>query len=454
MGINSFLDNWSYNRLMQRQPAFSQQNYINPFANLSINKNLPSWVALSEPAHYESAARFNPIVKGAINLLATAASNGKKYLTDASTGEEIPWTDKRDVVQKIKKLLVQRPNPLQSGREYEKQGVFYFNTFGNRYVYGLMPSGFDSELDIMNIEALWNLPSQFMQVRTTGKLYKQTQIKDIISSYARVDSNPIEMFDPVSIMHYNEVNISSEMSTIMGISKLEVLKNPIKNTQLVFEAIDVLLTQGGSKGIISVDSRDGTGSIVPLQPKEKEEVNNTFKNDYGFLNGQNPFLVSPVPLTFTKTAMTSKELGLYEEFSNNSILISNEFNIPPELLKTYIQGATYENQEQSVKRLYQDTVIPQKEDDDQYTNHRLNLEKYGVVLNTRWDHIPALAENEKDKATSNSLNVKSALMEYEKNTITWNQYLNKTSQPPVTGGDVYFYQREALTNPNPNPNNG
>jgi hypothetical protein len=441
-GLNNLLDRWSYNRYLNRFGAFNKNNYTNPLGNITFGENLPGWVQLTTPEHFEAAVRYNPIVKGAINLLATTSSNGKKYLIDSVTGEEIPWDDQSEVVQKIKRLLVLRPNPMQSGKEYEQQGIFYLKTFGNRYSYGLMPVGFDSELDIMNIEALYNLPSQFIQVKTTGKIYNQTTIEGIISEYARTNINPVEKYPPQTVMHYNEVNISSEQSTIMGISKLEVLKDPIKNTQAAFQAMNSILISRGMQGIISVDSRDGTGTIVPLDPKSKKEVDEKFKNDYGLLNGQNPFLISPVPLTYIKTIMSAAEIGIYEEFSNNSMLISNEFGIPPELLKTYIQGATYENQVQSVRRLYQDTTIPQVEESDQYTNYRLNLEKYGLVLKTKWDHIPALAENEKEKATANSLMVRSALEEFNNNLITWNQYLIKTNQETIEEANGNKYKWE------------
>ncbi|MCP4987262.1 MAG: phage portal protein [Colwellia sp.] len=430
-GINNLLDRWSYNRFLNRQGAFTKNNYINPFSNVSYGENLPGWVELSTPGHFEAAARYNPIVKGAINLLATTSSNGKKYLVDSVSGNEILWDDKNEAVQKIKKLLILRPNPMQSGKEYEHQGIFYLKVFGNRFSYALMPLGFDSELDLMNVEALYNLPSQFIKVKTTGKIYNQTTIEGIISEYARTNVSPVDKYEPHTIMHYNEVNISSEEPTIMGISKLEVLKDTIKNTQSAFQAMNSILVSRGMQGIISIDSKDGQGTIVPLNPSDKKEVDEKFKNDYGLLNGQNPFLISPVPLNYIKTAMNSKDLGIYEEFSNNSMLISNEFGIPPELLKTYIQGATYENQVQSVRRLYQDTTIPQVEESDQYTNYRLNLEKYGLVLKTKWDHVPALAENEKEKATANHLSVRSALEEFNNNLITWNQYLTKTNQEPV-----------------------
>lgn len=448
-GINNALDKWSLNRLTNRQLAFSRNNYSNPFSNINLGENLPGWVALSCPEHFEHAARFNPIVKANIGLLATSASNGIKYLKDAVTGEEVSWTDKSQEVQKIKQLL-SNPNPLQSGKEYEAQGIFYLKVFGNRYVYGLMPSGFDSELDIMNIEAMYNLPSQFMEVKTTGKIYNQTTIEGIISEYARTNTNPVEKYKPSTIIHYNEVNISSESPSIMGISKLEVLRDPIKNTQAAFQAMNSILTSRGMQGIISIDSKDGQGAIVPIDPELKKETDDKFKNDYGLLNGQNPFLISPVPLNYIKTAMNSKEMGIYEEFSNNAILIANEFNNPPELVKTYIQGATYENQEQSVKRLYQDTTIPMVADNDQATNARLNLLKYGLIIDTKWDHIPALSDNKKEAATSNALNEKTAMSGYNANAITLNQYLEKIGEPTIIGGDVYKYERDKMTNPTPN----
>jgi len=415
---------------------------------------LPGWVALSCPEHFEQAVRFNPIVKSCINLLASSASNGEKYLIDSKTGEEIPWSDTREVVQKIKKLIIERPNPNQSGKEFEEQSIFYLKTFGNNYVYGLMPSGFDSKLDIMNIEALYNLPSQFIQVNTTGKVYNQTKIEGIISEYARTNTNPVDKYKPSTIMHYNEVNVSSEQPLVMGISKLESLRYPISNTQACFQAMDTLLREGGARGILSVNSKDGTGVIVPLQPTEKKEVQKTFKEEYGLQKGQSPFLISNVPLDYQKIAMTAKELGVYEELSSNSLYISNELGIPVELIKTDVKNSTFENQSQSVKRLYQDTTIPMVAARDQYTNQRLQLGKYDVILKTRWDHIPALAENEKDKAMSNNLIVKAAIEEYNTNLITFNQYLTSTNKPPVddSEGKLYKWQRDAKI-PNANTNN-
>lgn len=438
--INKQLDKYSLNRILMRN-AFNQNSFANPQSLINYGIDLPKWVSLKTPLDYESAARYNPVVKAALNLLATSGSNGKKVLIDASTGEKISWAEKDKVVQKLHKLFVLRPNPLQSYKEFYHQGVFYLNTFGNRYVHALMPSGFDSKLDLLNVENLYNLPSQYVEVYTTGKIYRQISINGIIKEYARTNINPIERYSTESILHYNEVNISSEQPSIMGISKLEVLRQPIRNIQMCFESMNSILQSRGMQGIISIQSRDDQGTII-LNPKVTKEVNDKFKDDYGLLNGQNPFLITPVPIDYIKTVMNSQELGIYQEFANNVIIVGNEFGIPPELMKTYIQGATYENQLQSVRRLYQDTTIPRVEDEDKYTSYRLDTYKYGFEISTEWDHIPALQDAFKEKASALSLKGKTAKEAYDSNIITWNQYLGMIELPTVENGDLLKSERE------------
>ena len=116
----------------RKKYVFNYDQYLQALQMRQLNP--PAWVSLSEPLHFEMAARENPIVKAAINLLATSASNGKKVAVDIKSGEIIPWTADDAAIQKAYKLLVGFPNPTQSAREFKKQGTFYFSVFGNRYI--------------------------------------------------------------------------------------------------------------------------------------------------------------------------------------------------------------------------------------------------------------------------------------------------------------------------------
>lgn len=447
--ITDFANAWRYTIHSRRNSPFN----ISPglLRDIQFTATQPNWVSLAKPQHFEEVARSNPIVKAAINLLATSSSNGKKVAIDVNTGEVIPWNKGNPAVKKAFELLVQRPNPMQSAKQFQFQGTFYLKVFGNRYVYPLMPLGRDKKIDILKVNALWNLPSQFIQVKTTGKIWDQTEIDGIISDYALTNEDPVRHFDPNIILHFNEVNISSDMPSIMGESKLSVLKMPITNTQKAFEAMNTILTSRGMSGIISPDKRDGMAS-VQVTSKEKKLIDDEFKKDYGLLNSQNPYFLAPFPMNYIKTLMSSQELGIYQEFSNNAMLISNEFGVPPELVKTYIQGATYENQKSAVQRLYQDTTIPMVEDEDSYWTAKLNTAEHGFILKTTWDHIPALTAAFKEKAMALKLKGATAKDAYDKNVITHNQYLEFIELPPVDGGDIYKVQWDKKLKINDKPN--
>jgi len=189
--FSSLINDWRIGRENRLHSQFNSSQSL--LKNYDYNIGKPRWISLSKPQDFEDAVRFNPIVKGAINLLATASSNGKKIAVDINSGEIIPWTENNPAIKQAYKLLVQRPNPLQSAKEFAFQGTFYLKTFGNRYVYANMPIGFNSKIDLLNINTLVNLPSQFVNVEQTGKIFDQTEISGIISRYA------LNNFDPIII---------------------------------------------------------------------------------------------------------------------------------------------------------------------------------------------------------------------------------------------------------------
>jgi hypothetical protein len=198
------------------------------------------------------------------------------------------------------------------------------------------------------------------------------------------------------------------------------------------------------QGIISANNKDATGTQIPMSPAAKKEIQETFKTDYGIQRDQNQYLISYSDIKYEKTIMNSEELGIYKEFSNNAMIISNGFNVPPELYKTYMEGATFENQIQAVRRLYQDTVIPLVENEDQYYTERLKMRDYGFELRTDFSHIQALQEAYKEKAAALSMNTTSADKAYMSNIITRNQYLGLLDMDPVPDGDLTKSQWDAL----------
>jgi phage portal protein BeeE len=401
----------------------------------------PAWLILSNKSQYREAVASNPVLYGCIDILASAAANGKKYLVDLD-GKEIQWSDKRPAVQNAYRLFVLRPNPLQSAKEHYFERKFMFYTYGNNFVYLNNPLG-SFATDILTVRTMYNLPSEYVDVKQTGLLYDQVDIEGIISEYCLTNYEPVKSYKPSQVIHFNDINTSNIGNSIIGSSRLENLKYPITNTQLAFEAMNVILKSRGMQGIIKANNKDATGTQIPMSEKEKKEIDKTFKTEYGILDNQKQYLISYSDIDYIKTIMNAQELGIYQEFSNNAMIISNGLGVPPELYKTYMAGATFENQIQAVRRLYQNTVIPSVENDDQYYTERLRMREYGFELRTDFSHVEALQEARKEKAVALSMNVNSADKSYMSNMITRNQYLELIDMEPVAGGDILKSEYDA-----------
>ena len=438
------MSTWNFKSLIQllSGKGITRNTSLSSSYEFLIDK--PSWLSLSTPHQYREAISENPVLNGCISILSQAAANGIKYITDLE-GNEIPWDTNKPAVQAAKSLFVDRPNPLQSPFEFNYERYYYLTTFGNNYVYMNNPSSL--ETDILTVKTFMNLNSEYVQVKQTGKLFDQIDISGIIQEYVLTNYNPVKIFETSKIVHLNEVNTSGIGSSIMGTSRLQSLSLPIENTQLAFEAMNVILKTRGMQGIIKANSKDGTGTPMPVPPFAKDEIDRKFKNDYGIGKNQKQFLIVNADIEYIKTIMNSQELGIYNELSNNAMIISNGLGIPPELYKTYTQGATFENQVQAVRRLYQDRVIPMVDNDDKVFNDRLQLRKYGIELHTSFDHVPAMQESFKEEAQALNMNVRSADLAYNNNTITFNQYLDIIGLEAVKGGDLYKYERDLITTP-------
>ena len=426
--------------------AGAYRNSINSF-NYQYLVDQPAWLSLANKTQYRQAAASNPVLYGCIDILAKASANGKKYLVDLE-GKEVPWDTNSAAVKNARRLFVDRPNPLQSVKEYDYERAFMFYVFGNNFVYLNNPLK-TFFADILTVQTLYNLPSEFIDVKQTGKIYDQIDIKGIVEKYCLTSHNPVKDFDPASIIHFNDINTSGIGDSLIGSSRLEVLKYPITNTQLAFEAMNVILKSRGMQGIIKANNKDATGTQIPMSDKAKAEIDRTFKTEYGIQDHQKQYLISYSDIDFIKTIMNSQELGIYDEFSNNAMIISNGLGVPPGLYKTYMKGETYANQAQDVKNLYQNTVIPRVENDDLYYTERLNFRKYGLELKTSFEHVEALQEARKEKAASLSLNSKTAEAAYNNHTITWNEYRELLDMKPDPSGDIYKFERDKVTNTAP-----
>jgi hypothetical protein len=292
-----------------------------------------------------------PELNAVINMRANAFSNGKFKVVDEN-GKEYP----NDPILK----LLKNPNWFQAEKEFLKQSRLFHDIFGNEYIYGSFGIGSDWS----NAKALFTLPPNLVSAEYKEKkpfFYFDTPPEGV--KYILRNPNEQEKELPnESIIHLNDNRISiinaSNKNILKGQSKMEALKAPINNIRLAYESRGIILKYRGANGAWVNKAKTGDGAMLPMLPKEKEELQSTF-NNYGTLEGQHQNIITNQDLAWIQSGTNNPmNLGLYQETEEDFKKIQDIYGTPPELFAR-TSGSTFENQKQARKGLYSDTIIPE-----------------------------------------------------------------------------------------------
>ncbi|WP_435415875.1 phage portal protein [Polaribacter aestuariivivens] len=404
----------------------AKQN-LNNFANISklsssfINSGSPVWRNLSELIYLLDCYEDNPVVQAIINIDADAFGNMRFKVKDLKTGEILPLNQYEKDNGSLSKLL-NNPNPLQSTKEWLKQIRVNYKVFGDGYIYGSVPVGFEDTFDYQDIKVLNGLPPYMMSHVLTGKWLDATDKNEIIDRYVLNSFNGYKRdLHPNTVLHLNDINIRFDQNFNKGKSKLLALKMPITNIVKAFESRNVLIMRRGAMGILSSDRNDDAVGTLPLKDEEITDIQEAYKK-YGLLEDQYPYFISPVPVKYQQTAMKLKDLMLFEEVESDAIAIATAYNIPELLVKYYIKGGTFENLNASEKRLYDSTIIPESEDFVNALNSFLKLKDYGIELIGSFEHLHILQKNKKEEAETLKIRQEVAENKFMTGLITYGQY--------------------------------
>jgi hypothetical protein len=354
----------------------------------------------------------------------------KIQLREIETKEIIDSKHKRYKEFKEFLNLLKHPNPLQSTWEWLKFSSINLDLFGNSYDYFSVPVGSEKNFTYKDINVINNIYPYIIAPVLTGKWLDATSIDEIISAYEINMPNGLKRkILPNQILHLNYPNITLDASFTRGESKIKTLQKPLSNINAALESRNVLIRRRGALGAWTSDAKDPTLGVTPLTEAEKKEVQEDFK-DYGMLEDQYLQIISRHPLKYQQTALPVKDLMLFEEIATDAIYIANQLGVPELLLKNYIQGTTFENQEKSVIRMYQDTTIPEANEKINAFNSYLKLSDYGVELYGSFDHVSILQKNIREQANAKSLDSKRLRDQFFAGAITYNQWLIGTGIQP------------------------
>lgn len=314
----------------------------------------------------------------------SALLNGKWWIVDKKDN---------DVLRKYKGIeaLLRNPNPLQTWDEMMLQLDVYRQVYGETFLLAVKPEGYS----VQDAAALWVLSPNHVIMESSGKMYLQTDISDIITRYAYQDGTNRFEIEPDAILHIRDThqNISFSPSSLRGTSRLIGLEMNVANIMQAEEAVRALNRNRGAQGILSNDSSDAVGH-VPLTPEEKTMIEGKLRNHYGMKLNQNPVIITDKNLKWQSMSFNVKDLMLFEGIDSNIKRVAEAYNYPYELLST--ENISYANKKEAKADHYQSNIIPLAELYADKFSKFFGLDRDRFLVD--FSHVECLQKSESEKA--------------------------------------------------------
>lgn len=363
-----------------------------------ITLNLNENAGLSEA--YERCSTVSTVIWRNTSALL----NGRWWIVDKK---------ENDVLKKYKGIeaLLKKPNPLQSWNELIMQLDTYRQVYGETFLFAVKPEGYGVE----DASALWVLSPNHVTIESTGRMYLQSDIDEIISKYTYKNGKESFEIDKDSILHIRDThqNLAFSPSSLRGVSRLVGLDQNIANIMQAEEAVRALNKNRGAQGILSNDSSDTIGH-VPLEPSEKEEIELRLKNHYGLKLNQNPVIITDKNLKWQSMSFNVRDLMLFEGIESNIKRIAEAYNYPFELLST--ENISYANKKEAKADHYQSNIIPMAEMYAEKLSAFFGLEKDKFLID--FSHVECLQKSESEKADVDYKINQAMKIAYEKGIIS------------------------------------
>jgi hypothetical protein len=342
----------------------------------------------------------NPVLHAIINTKASLESNAKIFIRNIKNKEIISldrfqYNSTKDQVVKKMFRLINNPNPLQSRKEFFALNSIFKDVFGNAFFY----ANSANNINVMDVEFLWNVWPQFMTPKTTGKYFDQIDINGILKQWDWSWNGYSKKFSSEEILHRKEPNLTlrNNDDLVLGKSKQVSLQLPLNNIIIAYVSRNEIATNKGMMGIISSNRTDGNMGSIILEDDEKTEVQNDLSG-YGILPGQQKWLVTKHNIKYQAIDQDVRKLGLLNEIVSDTKIVCHEYGLHPLLIQMEQRGATFENQKIAERSSYQNTIIPEFEDKIEDLNVWLKTRDYGWEYVSSYKHIPSAQIDEKERS--------------------------------------------------------
>lgn len=358
-------------------PTFIPLEWMNAYISDGLNANQKKFLQL-----YLSVPELQAIIN---------------YKARVFAGMRVKAVDKDENEKDIPQLnLFAKPNPLQNFKEFATQYYVLRAIFGNEFIHPVFGN------DKTAVRALWNLPPMNAEVIPAENQlipFNMTDIDELIKSYKFWYNGATITYDAGEIIHFNDNQVQFDKERVLlGDSKIRPLVQACENIKNAYEARGILI-YNAALGILSNETVDGQGT-VNMDPKEKDQMQKDFKEQYGLTKHKWQVIMTNARLNWQSMAVDVGKLKLFEEVDSDFRTIANAHNFPPEILQPKSGNSlNQQDKDGALRQLYQEAIIPEA---DEWLQGLANWMGLDVQLKSDWSHI-AVLQIDKERA-SKSIN--------------------------------------------------
>ena len=357
-----------------------------------------------------------PEVNVILNLRARAAGNMRVIPVDTKTDKEVNinhWLID----------LINNPNYFQTREELFGQTTLFNDIFGDEYLHMTRIIGVEKPI------GLFTLPPQAVELKdepigTTGNgpFYLQNKLPERFVYYFNDAGGEQYKLNKDNLLHLNTNNITfrDKKDIYKGFSKLDALKVNIENIREAYEARNVLIVNRGALGILSNAAKDGIGGVAPMNPKEKQLVQDEFSK-YGLTKNKWQVIITNLALHWQQMAIDVDKLKLFEETQEDTLKICDAYGTPYEILSN-VRNTTFDNKKEAMRQWYRETIIPEANTRLAAINRKFNVDSMGFKLIPSFAHLPIFETERKERAQTLMLTVNALSKALQDTVITKEQY--------------------------------
>ena len=294
----------------------------------------------NKTSYIRNGYQSNLFVYLCVNYITNKASDIPLYLCDRD-GERIDDVN-------IQRLL-DKPNDLQSFREFVEQSLGFYLLTGNTFVYKQSPTGGANQGKPLQI---YNLPSQYMEI-IAGKT-----ISSPIDGYVMNTISQAE-FKPEEVMHIRTPNYDyNEGEWLYGQSPIRAGLSTINLSNSVNTAMTAQSQNLGAKGMLMWDSMGNNTS--PLTADQLRGVEDTIERKISGDANRGRIALTNHVFKYQQLGLSSADLQLLEDHKVSRQDICAMYGLSSMLFNDDT-NSTFNNVQEAKKSAYTDAILPNLE---------------------------------------------------------------------------------------------